>query len=217
MNVLEKKDTKQLLRWAFWLSMITIFYNLLEGIVSTYYGLTDDTLALFGFGIDSFVEVLSGIGIAHMVYRMRQHGATATDTPQRDRFEKQALQLTGFSFYFLAVGILVSSLLTIYVGEQPQTTLVGIIVATLSIVTMFFLARYKERVGKALGSDPIISDAHCTKTCLYLSLLLLVSSGLYEAFRIPYVDAIGALGIAWFAVREGREAFEKARGKACGC
>lgn len=212
MNVLEKKDTTQLLRLAFWLSMVTIFYNLLEGIVSTYYGLADDTLALFGFGIDSFVEVLSGIGIAHLVYRMQRGDGT-----EQDRFEKQALQLTGFSFYLLAVGILASSLLTIYIGEQPQTTLVGIIVAALSIVTMFFLARYKERVGKALHSDPIISDAQCTKTCLYLSVLLLVSSLLYEVFRIPYVDAVGALGIAWFAFREGREAFAKAKGKACEC
>lgn len=217
MNVLEKKDTTQLLRWAFWLSMITIFYNLLEGIVSTYYGLADDTLALFGFGIDSFVEVLSGIGIAHMVYRMQRDGATAGDSSERDRFEKQALQLTGFSFYLLTVGIVASSLLTIYVGEQPQTTVVGIIVATLSILTMYFLARYKLRVGKALHSDPMISDAHCTQTCLYLSLLLLVSSGLYELFRIPYIDAIGALGIAWFAAKEGREAFQKAKGKACEC
>lgn len=217
MNVTQKKDTDQLLRWAFGLSMITIFYNLLEGAVSTYYGLTDDTLALFGFGVDSFVEVLSGIGIAHMVYRMRQTGATGSGSLERDRFERQALRLTGVSFYLLAVGIVISSALTIYVGEQPQTTVVGIIVATLSIATMFFLARYKLRVGQALQSDPIISDAHCTQTCLYLSLLLLVSSGLYELFRIPYVDAVGALGIAWFAVKEGREAFEKAKGKSCEC
>lgn len=212
MNVLEQKDKPQLLQLAFWLSMITIFYNLLEGVIATYYGLADDTLALFGFGIDSFVEVLSGIGIAHLVYRMQRGDGT-----EQDRFERQALQLTGFSFYVLAVGILASSLLTIYTGEQPQTTLVGIIIAVLSIITMFFLARYKERVGKALDSDPIVSDAHCTKTCLYLSVLLLVSSALYEAFRIPYVDAIGALGIAWFAFKEGREAFAKAKGRSCGC
>ena len=184
--------------------------------MSTYYGLADDTLALFGFGIDSFVEVLSGIGIAHLVYRM-QRGAIEPGSTDRDRFEKQALQLTGFSFYLLTVGIVISSLLTIYTGEQPTTTLVGIIIASLSIVTMYFLARYKERVGRALDSDPIISDAHCTRTCLYLSLLLLASSVLYEVFRIPYIDAIGALGIAWFAFKEGREAFEKAKGKACGC
>ena len=208
-----QQSTTDLLRLAFWLSMVTIFYNLLEGVISTYFGMEDDTLALFGFGIDSFVEVLSGIGIAHMVYRMQHNPGT-----QQDAFEKQALQLTGISFYLLAAGISVSSVLNIYTGEQPTTTLVGIIVASVSIATMYFLMRYKQRVGKALNSEPILSDANCTKTCLYLSVLLLVSSFLYEVFRIPYVDAVGALGIAWFAFKEGREAFEKAKGKtSCEC
>ena len=214
MNALQQEETTQLLRVAFWLSMVTIFYNLLEGTVATYYGLADDTLALFGFGVDSFVEVLSGIGIAHMVYRMQRAGQ---EVAEQDRFERQALQLTGFSFYLLAVSIVASSLLTLYTGEQPQTTRVGVIVSLLSIATMFWLMRYKERVGKELQSDPIISDAHCTRTCLYLSVLLLVSSGLYELFRVPYVNAIGALGIAVFAAREGREAFQKSKGKACSC
>ena len=215
MKILNQKDATQWLQLAFWLSMVTIFYNLAEGIISTYYGLADDTLALFGFGVDSFVEVLSGIGIAHMVYRMQREGEGYSS--QHDQFERQALQLTGFSFYFLAVGIVVSSGLTVYIGEQPRTTWVGVIVSAISIVTMFFLARQKERVGGALFSDAILSDAKCTKTCLYLSLLLLTSSLLYELLRIPYVDAIGALGIAWFAFREGREAFQKARGKSCSC
>nr|WKN36992.1 cation transporter [Tunicatimonas sp. TK19036] len=206
----EQIENQRWLQIAFWLSMITIFYNALEGIVSTYFGLHDDTLALFGFGIDSFVEVLSGIGIAHMVYRMQANPQT-----KRDQFEKQALQLTGFSFYFLAVGMVVTSALTIWAGEQPRTTMVGIIVALVSILSMFFLVKYKLKVGRAINSQPIISDAQCTKTCLYLSVLLLVSSGLYEFFRIPYVDAVGALGIAWFAFKEGREAFEKAKGKEC--
>ncbi len=207
----EQVDQKRWLQIAFWLSMVTIFYNSLEGVVSTYFGLQDDTLALFGFGIDSFVEVLSGIGIAHMIYRM-QHNPEV----QRDQFEKQALQLTGFCFYFLAVGMILTSGLTIWAGEQPTTTLVGIIVAIASIASMYFLVKYKLKAGHKLNSQPIIADANCTKTCLYLSVLLLISSGLYELFRIPYVDAVGALGISWFAFKEGREAFQKAKGKECG-
>ena len=207
----EQIDQKRWLQIAFWLSMITIFYNALEGIVSTYYGLQDDTLALFGFGIDSFVEVLSGIGIAHMIYRMQRNPEV-----QRDQFEKQALQLTGFCFYFLAIGMILTSGLTIWAGEQPTTTLVGIIVAIASIASMYFLIKYKLKAGHKLNSQPIIADANCTKTCLYLSVLLLVSSGLYELFHIPYVDAVGALGISWFAFKEGREAFQKAKGKECG-
>ena len=206
----ENIDRQTWLKIAFWLSMVTIFYNLIEGVVSTYFGMEDDTLALFGFGVDSFVEVISGIGIAHMIYRMQQN-----PNVEKDRFEKQALRITGFSFYLLGVGITASSILTIWAGGEPDTTRVGIIVSVVSIATMYALVHYKLKAGKILNSSPIISDANCTKTCLYLSLLLLVSSGLYELFHIPYVDAIGALGIAWFALKEGREAFDKAKGKDC--
>lgn len=203
-------DQPKWLRIAFWLSMLTIFYNLIEGVISTYFGMEDETLALFGFGIDSFVEVISGIGIAHMIYRMRQYPDV-----QNDRFEKQALRITGFSFYLLAAGITASSILTIWAGTEPETTSVGIIISLLSIVTMYALVHFKLKAGHILQSQPIISDANCTKTCLYLSVLLLISSGLYEIFRIPYVDALGALGIAWFAFKEGKEAFDKAKGKSC--
>ncbi len=207
-----KQDTErqQWLKIAFWLSMVTIFYNMLEGVISTYYGMEDETLALFGFGIDSFVEVISGIGIAHMVYRMQSNPEA-----KNDRFERQALRITGFSFYLLAVGILASAVLTFMTGEQPITTRVGIIISLISIVSMYALVHYKMKAGKILNSGPIISDANCTKTCLLLSLLLLLSSGLYELFHIPYVDAVGAVGIAFFAVKEGREAFDKAKGKDC--
>jgi len=76
----------------------------------------------------------------------------------------------------------------------------------------------KLNVGRRLNSDAIIADAHCTKTCFYLSIILLAASGLYEVFQIGYIDVIGSLGIAYFAFREGREAFEKAKGKlSCSC
>ena len=75
----------------------------------------------------------------------------------------------------------------------------------------------KLKSGKILGSEAIISDAHCTKTCLYLSVILLASSSLYELFRVPYIDLVGSLAIAWFAFSEGREAFEKVRNNKLGC
>lgn len=199
-------DQSKLLYYALVLSIITIGYNVIEGLASTFFGASDETLALFGFGLDSFVEVLSGLGILHMVSRMRKHPVSS-----RDRFEKRALYITGVSFFLLTAGLVVGSALAIYHAAQPKTTLVGIIIASLSILTMYFLYRKKLKVGHKLNSAPIISDAKCTKTCFYLSFILLGSSLLYEAFQIPYVDAIGSLGIAWYAFGEGREAIEKAR------
>jgi hypothetical protein len=74
-------------------------------------------------------------------------------------------------------------------------------------------------VGKALDSAPIISDAHCTKVCVYMSIVLLVASAVYELTRVAYVDILGSLGLAYLSFKEGREAFEKAnhtRDCACG-
>ena len=88
----------KLLRTALFLSFITIFYNIIEGVVSVYFGAEDETLALFGFGVDSFVEVISGIGIAHMILRMR-----FSKVVTRDKFEKTALRITGTVFYLLTL------------------------------------------------------------------------------------------------------------------
>ena len=199
---------------AFWLSIVTIVYNVAEGLVSVYFGSTDDTLVLLGFGVDSFVEVISGIGILHMVIRMQR-----SEIKNFDKFERLALRITGVAFMLLAIGLVAGSVLKIIQNTKPETTLAGIIIAAISILTMYFLMHYKLKTGKALDSEAIIADAHCTKTCLYLSFILLASSVLYELFKINYIDVAGSLGIAWYAFSEGRESLEKARKNqlACSC
>jgi len=205
-------ERQKLLKRALILSVITIFYNITEGVVSVFFGASDDALALLGFGVDSFVEVISGIGILHMVIRM---GNTDTDTP--DSFERQALKVTGTSFYLLATGLIIGSVINVAMGIKPETTIAGIIISSVSIVTMYFLMKAKLRVGSKLKSDAIIADANCTKTCFYLSFILLGSSLLYQFFGIGWFDTIGSLGIAWFAFTEGREAFEKSKAEKVGC
>ena len=194
------------------LALITIFYNLIEGFVSVFFGATDETLSLLGFGIDSFVEVLSGIGIWYMVRRIR-HNLDA----HPDLFEKRALQITGIAFYLLAAGLFVTAGINIYEGHRPETTFWGIVIAMISIFTMWALIHFKVKVGRQLNSDAILEDANCTKACLYLSLILLISSVGYEITGIGGIDSIGAVLIAIFSFREGREAFEKSRGESCHC
>jgi divalent metal cation (Fe/Co/Zn/Cd) transporter len=200
------------LKVALYLSLITIFYNIAEGLISVFFGMEDETLALFGFGIDSFVEVISGIGILHMVFRMKKN-----EVNQRDKFERTALKITGFSFYLLTFGLVVGAALNIIYEVKPETTLVGIIVSVISIFTMYYLMTAKLKVGKELKSDAIIADANCTKTCFYLSFLLLISSGLFELFHISYIDIAGSIGIAYFAFKEGKESFEKSVSETLSC
>lgn len=194
------------------LAQITIFYNLIEGLISVFFGVADETLSLLGFGIDSFVEVLSGIGIWNMVRRIR-HNPSANPSS----FEKKALQITGTAFYMLGVGLLVTASINIYQGHRPVTTFWGIVVAVVSIFTMWILIHFKVKVGKQLSSDAILEDANCTKACLYLSFTLLLASVGFELTGIGGIDSVGAVLIAVFSFREGRESFEKSRGESCHC
>jgi len=205
-------NKSRLLNIALYLAIITILYNTIEGIVSVMFGYEDETLALFGFGLDSFVEVLSGIGVLHMVIRLK-----TTNVEKHDNFEKTALRITGIAFYILASGLVVGSIINIVYGIKPTTTLVGMIVSSISIVTMYFLMKAKLKVGNELKSDAIIADANCTKACFYLSFILLAASGLYMILEIAYLDILGALGISYFAFKEGREALEKVKSNNISC
>src|SRR5512147_1730571 len=122
------QDRTRFYKWASALALITIFYNIAEGCVSVFFGMQDETMALFGFGLDSFVEVVSGIGIWHMIRRMKQ-----SDPVTHDRFEKRALQITGGAFYVLAAGLVATSAINIYRGSRPETTMWGIVVSVVSI------------------------------------------------------------------------------------
>lgn len=211
-QVVESAESRRLYKVAFGLALFTIIYNLAEGLVATYFGYEDESIALFGFGVDSFIEMISGIGIAHMILRIWHYSKG-----DRDAFERTALRVTGFAFYGLAIGLLATGLYNVWTGHKPEATLWGVIIAIISIVVMLFLIYGKTRVGRQLHSDAILADAQCTKVCIYMSVVLLASSGIYEWTSFGYVDAIGALGIAWFSYREGRECFEKAKSNSYAC
>ena len=200
------------LQIAIFLSILTVSYNFIEGVISIYFGFADDTLALFGFGVDSFVEVISGIGIWHMVLRIQSN-----ENQQRDEFEVNALKITGFSFYLLAIGLFISSIINLINFSKPDTTFWGIVISTLSLFVMWYLMYNKKKIGNILESDAILADANCTRTCIQLSFVLLIASIGYELFQINYIDAVGAIFISGIAFKEGREAIEKSKMKTTCC
>ena len=197
---------------ANYLAIFTIFYNIVEGGASVWFGSADETLALFGFGVDSFIEVISAIGVWHMLRRIR---ANAGET--RDEFEQRSLRITGAAFYLLSVGLLLTAGMNLYGGHKPETTFWGIIISLLSISFMWYLINQKTKVGIALNSPAILADAACSRACLYLSAVLMISSVGYELTGIGSLDAIGAILISWLTFKEGLESFGKARGMNCSC
>jgi divalent metal cation (Fe/Co/Zn/Cd) transporter len=207
------KETEQkLYRQAYYLSLFTIFYNILEGIISMLFGYSNETLCLFGFGADSFIEVASGVGIAIMILRIRQNHESPKSRP-----EISALKITGTAFYLLSAGLLAGIILNLLNHHKPVATTWGIIISVISIAVMVWLMKVKKSVGRKLNSDPIIADANCTRICVYMSVVLLISSLVYEITGFAYADAIGAAGLIYFSISEGKEAFEKAKGKQCSC
>ncbi|MEI8273138.1 MAG: cation transporter [Paludibacter sp.] len=203
-------NTDQLYRKAYLLSLFTIFYNIVEGIVSMAMGYADETLTLFGFGLDSFIEVVSGIGIAIMISRIRLYPESS-----KSKFEINALKVTGTSFYLLSVGLLAGIIINLVQHHKPETTVWGVVISLISILVMIWLMNAKKKIGKELNSAAIIADSNCTKVCVYMSVVLLVASLIYEFTGFMYADLIGTAGLIYFSVSEGKEAFEKAEGKEC--
>ena len=207
MATLTQSTTNKYWTYALWLALFTIFYNLAEGLISVFFGLSDETLTLFGFGVDSFIEVMSGIGILAMVLRIRQHPDTS-----RSQFERSALRVTGLSFYLLAMGLGLTAIYNLFTDHKPTTTLPGLIISLVSIAVMWALVLGKRKVGRTLNSSPILADANCTMVCIYMSAVLLASSLIYQLTGFVFVDSIGALGLIYFSYSEGKESFEKAEG-----
>ncbi len=212
MRILDQAAENKTWRTALLLAVFTIIYNLIEGLVSVYFGVQDEALTLFGFGIDSFIEVMSGLGIFAMVLRIRRN----PDTP-RSQFERSALHVTGLAFYLLAIVLAMTAIYNLIVGHKPETSLPGLIISLISLAVMWALIWGKRRVGRALDSDPILADANCTLVCFYMSLVLLAASLVYHLTGFGFVDSLGALGLIYFSVKEGKESFEKAAGMSYAC
>jgi divalent metal cation (Fe/Co/Zn/Cd) transporter len=207
------ESLKKSFNTALYLSIATIVISLLEGVVSVYFGYRDETITLFGFGIDSLIEVVSAFGVYVMIKRIINN-----PLEEKSKFEITALKITGFGFYILAIGLAAGTIMNLYYGIQPGTTMPGVVISLISIALMIVLIKRKLFIGKKLECSPIISDANCTRVCVYMSLVVLIASALYEISGIKYIDSLGAIGIIYFSLKEGKEAFEKAKGlKTCNC
>ncbi len=209
MNQITTAENKLYSRAALLAAFICI-YNVLEGIVAVYVGYIENSLTLVGFGLDSFIEVASNLGVLYMIKRIRENPLSS-----RTPFESKALKITGYCFYVLSVALAIGIVFALIEDRRPTTTLGGIIISSLSIGVMYFIASSQIKTGKALNSQPIISDAKCTMVCIYMSVVLLVSSFIYELTSFAYADVIGTAGLIYFSIKEGKEALEKSEGKEC--
>jgi len=197
--------TGKLWQNALLLAILTIVFNIAEGLVSIWFGASDDMLTLFGFGVDSFIETISAVGVAVMITRIRNNPDT-----DKSRFEITSLKITGWCFYILAVILAAGAVLNLVQGHKPESTLPGVIISLISIASMLGLIVAKKRLGMKLSCPPLIADANCNLVCVYMSLVLLFASGAFALFHLGWIDTVGTAGIIFFSLREGRESLERA-------
>ena len=197
-----------LVRNALWLEYATVAWNLVEGVVAVAAALASGSIALFGFGVDSFVETASG-GV--LIWRLRAE-SRAEDEHATLRLDRTAHQLVGLSLFALAAYIAVDASRALWIGERPDASWVGIAVTAISLFVMVWLARAKRRAAAALGSRALEADSFQTTACWWLSLITLTGVGLNALIGWWWADPIAALAMTVFLVREGREAW---RGDDC--
>ena len=195
-----------LLRRALRLEYLTVGWNVVEGVVAIAAALAAGSVALLGFGIDSFVESASG---SVLIWRLLAERGAASEE-RIEHVERRAQRLVAGSLGLLAIYIAWDSATSLLAGERPDPSLVGIVLAAVSLVVMWWLARQKQRVGIALGSRAMTADAFQTDACFWLSLFLLVGIGANALFGFWWADPLAALGMTVFI---GREALEAWRGE----
>jgi len=189
--------TAELRRRGRRLEYLTIGWNAIEAVVAVAAGIAASSIALVGFGLDSVIEAFAA---SVVIWELR--GVSQ----QR---EKRALRLIALSFFALAAYVAVQAVRDLVVGAQARQSEVGIVLAAVSLVAMVALAAAKRRTGRRLGSPTLVADSAETLLCAYLSVILLVGLVLNATLGWWWADPLAALGIAFLALREGREAWEE--------
>jgi divalent metal cation (Fe/Co/Zn/Cd) transporter len=196
-------ERSRLGRRAQLLAGASVTYNVVEAIIAVAAGVAAGSVALIGFGLDSVVEISSGLII---LWQFRHR------LPESR--ERQALRLMAFSFFALAAYVAFESVRALFFGAEPEASLVGIGLAIASLIIMPFLSWAQRRTGRALGSNAVVADSTQTLLCTYLSAVLLVGLVLNATLGWGWADPAAGLIIAAVAVREG---FGAMKGEGCGC
>jgi divalent metal cation (Fe/Co/Zn/Cd) transporter len=189
-----------LLRRAIGLEGMTVGYNALEGLIAIVAGLAAGSVALTGFGVDSVIEVTSGV---LLWWRLRAELGSA---PLGPAVEARAARWAGILLLGLAVFLVVESARRLFTQDRPEESIVGIGLTAVSLVVMPLLARAKLRTARALDSRALRADAHETIVCAWLSLTTLCGLALNAAFGWWWADPLAALAMVPLVVREGVEA-----------
>lgn len=199
-----------ILRRSLRLEYFTVGWNVVEGLVSIAAAAAAGSIALLGFGIDSFVETASG---AILIWRLRSEARDGAFA-DAESLDRKARKLVGLSLFLLAAYVAIDATKSLISGDRPESSVAGIVITSLSLFVMLWLARAKRRAAAALDSRALEADSFQTTACWWLSLITLSGIGLNALLGWWWADPAAALGMTYLLVQEGREAW---RGEKCCC
>jgi divalent metal cation (Fe/Co/Zn/Cd) transporter len=197
------------LRRALALEYLTVGWNVVEGAIAVTAAVVAGSVAILGFGIDSFVECASALV---MIWRLRAERDHRMTGERLAAVELRARRLVAASLFLLAAYVTFDAVTTLFAGQRPSFSLVGVVLLVISIGVMLWLARAKRRLARELGSEALAADAFQTTACWWLSVAALVGVCLNGAFGWWWADPLAALVLAALVTREARETW---KGKAC--
>lgn len=189
------------------LSFFTVGYNVFEGLVAVIAATTAGSSALLGFGLDSFVESLSG---TVMIWRFWKFGSDANEEDVA-KAEYKATRLVGYTFLILGAYVVFASGRSLVEQEAASKTVVGLALAVLSLIVMPVLFYLKYRLGRSIKSESLVADSKETLACVLLSVALLIGLGLNYVWQIWWADSAAALVIAALIFKEGYTTLKESR------
>jgi divalent metal cation (Fe/Co/Zn/Cd) transporter len=194
----ERRKWEHRARQLAWVSLV---WHLTEGAISIGLGLAASSIALIGFGADSFIETAAG---AVVLWRLT--GSRVQDAG-RERAERRAAKMIAVTFYVLAVYVIAHATFAIVTVTKPEESIFGIIMAATTMIAMPPLAIAKQRIGKRIGSCATSSEGTQNMLCAYLSAGLLLGLGANALLGWWWADPLTALLIAIVTLREGQNAW----------
>lgn len=207
MGAMGSAHKEELHRRGVRLEVFTITWNVVEAFVAIGAGLLAGSVALVGFGVDSGIEVISAVAL---LWRLLKAGPEAS-AEEHGAAEKRALYLVAATFFLLSAYIAYEAAVALLSREGPDGSVVGLVLAAISLLVMPSLAYLKGRTGREMGSDALRADAAETWVCSYLSLALLAGVGLYAAFGWWWADPVGALAMLPVVLWQGFGTLREAR------
>jgi divalent metal cation (Fe/Co/Zn/Cd) transporter len=187
------------------LEYLTVGWNIVEGIIAVTAGTLAGSVALLGFGVDSFIESTSG---SVLIWRLRAESTQRMSEAKLEAVERNAQRLVAVSLFLLAAWITFDASQALWHEDRPSFSSVGVVLTTVSLLVMLWLARAKRAVARQLGSRALEADAFQTTACWWLSVAALVGIGLNGLFGWWWADPVAGLAIAALLVKEGREAWQ---------